>query len=147
MMIDPVMREEQIIQQRGEMMISVIVPCGQVSLPADTFAMVDEWARWARPRLSLEKHGRCASAEGRYDAVYPDAARGVSIQTDLPAVLAVERVVCTKLPVFSREVVLRHFVRRELPTAIARVLGIHRARYGAELRRAVLMIKNNLTRA
>lgn len=139
--------EVQAVQAIGsKSMIALFIPYGQISVPAETYARLDEWARWARPRQGLDAHGRCASAEGRYDSVYPDAARGTTtVPLDLPAVLAVERVVCTKLPSLSREIIRRHFVCCDIPQAIARALGIHRTQYGNELKRSVLMVKNRLT--
>lgn len=132
----------------GEAMTSIFLPFGVISVPADAFDRLDEWSRWARPRIGLDSHGCCASAEGRYDSVYPDDSRGGrELEVDLHAVLAVERVVCNRLPVVSREIIKRHFVLRDMPLAVARALGIHRAKYGHELKRSVLMVKNNLTRA
>jgi hypothetical protein len=133
---------------RAEAMVSVFVPYGSICVPAQTFARLDEWAGWVRVRMSLDSHGRCASAEGRYDSAYPDAERGmVAIEHDLVSVLAVERVVCTRLPLQSREIIKRHFVLRDVPQSIARSMGIHRAQYGNELKRSVLMVRNNLTRS
>ena len=132
----------------GEAMISIYVPYGTVSVPAAIYARLDEWARWARPRIGLDSHGCCASAEGRFVSRHPDAERGAcAIEHDLTAVLAVERVVCTRLPPVSKKIIVRHFVLLNTPQAIALSLGIHKARYGDEIKRAVLMVKNNLTRA
>lgn len=124
----------------------IYITHGQVSVPADVMIRLDEWARWARPRLNLDPHGHCASAEGMHESKYPDAERGGHIlPPDLHAVLAVECVVCTKLPPVPRELVRRHFVLRNTPKQIARALGIHGHRYGGELKRAILMIRNRLT--
>lgn len=132
---------------RGESMCIIYIPRGQISVPADTIQRLDEWARWARPRHSLDPRGQCASAEGQHESEYPDAERGGHLmQPDLHEVLAVERVVCTKLPPVQREIVRRHFVLRNLPKEIARALGIHAYRYGEELKRGILMVRNRLTR-
>lgn len=129
-------------------MIAIYVPYGTVSVPAAVYSRLDEWARWARPRIGLDSHGNCASAEGRFVSRFPgnESDSGV-IQYDLLSVLAVERVVCTRLPQVSKKIIVRHFVLLNTPQAIARKLGIHRDRYGDELRRAVLMVRNNLTHA
>ncbi len=127
-------------------MMAVIVPDGVVYCPADALLRVSDWARWARVNSGLDTHGRCASAEGRYVSEYPDAARDVRFEIDLHAVLQVERVVCTKLPKTSKELVIHQFVRRDTQTVIARKLALSRARYGAELKRSILMIRNLLTR-
>lgn len=128
----------------GEM-IALLVPLGHVYCPAETVMRVTDWARWAKPRLGLDTHGRCASAEGRYVSEYPDAARDVKFEMDLHAVLQVERVVCVKLPKLHKELVIHQFVRQDTQLAIARRLALSQARYGDELKRAVLMIRNGLT--
>lgn len=129
----------------GEAMVAIYVPNGRISVPAEAVARIEEWANWARPRVSIDSHGRCASAEGRYDSEYPDAARtGSGIKYDLQAVLGVERVVCTKLPRVHREIIRRHFVFRHDPKIVSMALSVHRSQYGHELKRSVLMVKNNL---
>jgi hypothetical protein len=144
-------REVQTVQRDfdcgGEAMIAIYVQYGQISVSAAVYARLDEWARWARPRMGFDVHGRCSSAEGNYVAAYPDADRGAcAIQPDLPAVLAVERVVCNPMfPRVPREIIRRHFIVREVPKDIARALGINGHRYGDELKRSILMIKNRLT--
>ena len=110
---------------------------------------LDEWTRWARPRLNLDPHGQCASAEGRFESE-SDNERGIdgmaaNLPVDLHAVLAVERVVCTKLPPVNREIVRRHFVLRNMPKEIARALCIHTYHYGDALKRSILMVRNRLT--
>lgn len=127
----------------------IYVPHGQISVPAETYQRLDEWGRWARPRLRIDPHGHCASAEGRYQ---PESdidtgidAMPISLPVDLHSVLAVERVVCTKLPCVSRELMRRHFVLHNPPRQTARALGIHTHRYGDELRRSILMVRNCLT--
>lgn len=148
MMVHTILSDIQAAQRfhRSAEMVMVIVPFGMVGLPVDTYSRLDEWSRWARPRIGLDSHGRCASAEGRYDSVYPDASRSTSpILVDLPAVLAVERVV-TRMPNLSREITRRYFVCRDAPHAITRSLGIHKGQFGAELRSSVMMVKNMLTR-
>jgi len=128
----------------NEEVVTVFVPYGQVVLPAETVQRLDEWGRWNRVG-SLEPHGRCASAEGRFDPRYPDEKRSTSLAVDLRTVLAVERVVTTRLPQLDRSLLKRHFVNKAPPLQVARALGINRARYGQELKRAVLMVRNNLT--
>lgn len=133
-------------ERGGEAMIAIYVPFGQISVPAAVYARLDEWARWARPRAGIDANGHCCSAEGRFVSTYPDAERGVAIQPDLPAVLAVERVVCNPMfPRVPREIIRRHFIVRAVPKDIARALGINGHRYGDELKRSILMIKNRLT--
>jgi hypothetical protein len=129
-----------------EAMMLIYLPTGVVSVPAETFSRLDEWGNWARPRFGIEAHGTCASAEGRYESQYPDDGRKNGLQPDLQAVLAVERVVCTKLPRLPRELIRRHFVFRSTPKIIVHSLGIHYSKLGDELRRSVLMVRNNLTR-
>lgn len=132
----------------GEAMIAIYVPYGTVSVPEAVYSRIDEWARWARPRIGIDPRGCCASAEGRFVSTYPDAERCANIvQHDLDSVLAVERIVCNRLPKIAQKLIVRHFVNLHAPQAIARSLGIHRTRYGDEIRRAILMVKNNLTRA
>lgn len=140
-------REVQAIQDRteGREMITLLVPYGQIRCPAETIMRISDWARWARPRMGLDAHGRCASAEGRYESEYPDAERNIRLEIDLNAVLQVERVV-TRLPKKSKDIVVSHFVRGDAPLAIAARLAIAKARYGDDLKRSILMIKNNLTR-
>jgi hypothetical protein len=127
----------------SEAMVSIYVLGGSISVPADAAARLEEWANWSRDKPS---QGRCASAEGRYDSEYPDASRaGVAGKTDLKRILAVEKIIGTRLPRIRREIIKRHFVYREEPRAVSRALCIHRSKYGCELRRSVLMVKNNLT--
>lgn len=129
------------------MVVTIQVPYGEIAVPAQTVARLEEWARWARPRMGMSSHGHCASAEGRFVSVYPDADRNHAIQPDLPAVLAVERVVCNPLfPRMPREIIRRHFVLCAAPLDITRALGIRRCSYGHELQRSIKMIKNRLTR-
>jgi hypothetical protein len=123
------------------------VPFGSVSCPAETILRVVDWARWAKVRMSLDPHGRCASAEGRFESTYPDSERGGYTEVDLLAVLQVERVVCTKLPKLHKELVIRQFVKQDAPSVIACSLAVPKARYGDELKRAILMMRNCLTRA
>lgn len=126
-------------------MISIYVPYGQISVPANVYARLDEWARHERVRSGLDSHGRCASAEGRYDATYPDSDRSaVSISFDLSSVMAVVRA-WGMIAIPNRMLLKRHFICLERPVAIARALGIHRAQYGHELKRSILMVRNNLT--
>lgn len=129
----------------GEM-IALLVPFGRVYCPAETVLRVVDWARWAKPRLGLDAHGRCASAEGRYVSEYPDAARNKKFEMDLHAVLQVERVVCGKLPKMHKQLVIYQFVRQDTQLAIARRLALSQVRYGDELKRSILMIRNLLTR-
>lgn len=131
----------------GEVMISIVVPYGHVSVPAAIFTRIDDWARWVRPRSGLDTHGHCASAEGNYISAYRDTEQGTfSAQPDLPAVLAVERVVCHPMfPRVPREIIRRHFIARATPKDIARALGVHGHQYGNELKRSILMIRNRLT--
>lgn len=126
----------------GEELIAIYVPNGRISVPAQAVQRIEDWANWLRPRIS---YGRCASAEGRYDSEYPDNERSGGARHDLQAILAVERVVSTKLPRTYREIVRRHFVFRHEPKIITAHLSIHRSQYGLELKRSVLMVKNNLT--
>jgi hypothetical protein len=127
-----------------EAMIFVNVPAGQISLPADTVYKLEQWGRWVCPQTGC--CGRCASAEGKYDSRYPDERRGIlASEIDLQVVIAVERVICTKLPRRAKEIIKRKFAWREKDTDIIRFLGIFRPKYGHELRRAVLMVRNNLT--
>lgn len=127
--------------------ITLLVPFGHVCCPADAVVRVADWARWARPRLGLDSRGRCASAEGRYVSEYPDDERNVRFEVDLQAVLQVERIVSTKLPKLHKEIIIRHFVKQDSPTVIACSLAVPKVRYGDELKRGVLMIRNLLTRA
>ena len=128
-------------------MIVLRVPFGSVQCPADTICRVDNWARWAQPRLGMDSHGRCASAEGRHESEYPDDERNNSFEVDLQAVLQVEKAVSIKLPKLHKDIIVRHFVRRHNPIVIASSLAIHKARYGDELKRGLLMLRNLLTRA
>lgn len=130
-----------------EKMILVIVPYGEVYVPAATHARLEAWARWVRVPGSLDPRGHCRSIEWKHDSRYPEQERGTPAPDhNLREVLAVERVVCTRLPGRSRDIVRRHFVFLAPPQATARALGIHRVQYGNELRRSVLMVKNCLTR-
>lgn len=129
----------------GEELIAIYVPNGRISVPAQAVQRIEDWANWARPKLCVDSHGRCASAEGRYESEYPDAGRNKPIKQDLQAVLAVERIVSTKLPRIYREIVRRHFVFKHDARVITAHLSIHRSQYGLELKRSVLMVKNNLT--
>lgn len=136
----------QSVQRSGHTTCLIYIPHGQISVPTDVMIRLEEWARWARPRLNFDPHGRCASAEGRHESEYPDAERGGHLVVpDLHAVLAVELVVCTRLPPVPREIVRRHFVLRNIPKEIARAMGIHAYRYGDELKRSILMVRNRLT--
>lgn len=141
-------REVQAIQDRGEAMISVIVPGGQVCIPADTFARLDEWARWARDRFGkLDPHGRCLSVEGRHIAEYPDSDRYVALPVDTFAALAVEKIVVAPTFPRSNHLLLKlHFIAQHRPRRIAHACGFHYSEYGTELRRSVLMLRNNLRR-
>ena len=130
----------------SEAMICIYFPYGPVSVPAAVYSRLDEWARWVRPRVGFDSHGRCASAEGRFVSRYPGEQQSEINAFDLCAVLDVEKAVCNKLPKSHRKIVYQHFVLRNAPQKIARALGIHRANYGKELKRAILMVKNNLTR-
>lgn len=138
-------REVQTVQ--GGELITLQVPFGQIRCPAETINRVTEWSMWAKARASLDAHGRCASAEGNYESEYPDAARSVRFEVDLLSVLQVEKIVCTKLPKMHKELVIRHFVKQDAPIVIARILAVPKMRYGDELKRAVLMLRNCLTRA
>ncbi len=140
-------REVQTLQDRTEEWgaITLLVPYGLIRCPAETIMRISDWARWARPRLGLDAHGRCASAEGRYESGYPDAERNIRLEVDLNAVLQVERVV-TRLQKKSKDIVVSHFVKGDEPFAIAFRLAIPKARYGYYLKKSILMIKNNLTR-
>lgn len=136
----------QVNFDHGEAMIAVIVPGGQVSVPAVVLARIEEWARWVRVRSSLDPRGHCRSIEWKFESPYPDRERGVvAVEHDLPAVLAVERVVC-RLPRLEHDLAKLHFVVRAAPKDIAIRLSIRRDGYGYELKRAVLMIRNSLTR-
>ncbi len=123
-------------------MITLLVPFGQIHCPEETIKRVTEWSRWAKARVSLDARGRCASAEGRYES---GAGGGVRLEVDLLAVLQVEKIVCTKLPKTHKEIVIRHFVKQDSPIVIARILAVPKMRYGDELKRAVLMLRNCLT--
>lgn len=124
-------------------MTTIYVPNGTISVPSDAVDRLEEWAHWSSP---IGSGGRCASAEGRYDAVYPDENRGKNRTIfNINAVLAVERIVNTRLPKLYSEIVRRHFVWRDDPRMVARKLGINRYHYGGELKRSILMVKNNLT--
>ena len=136
-------REVQTVQ--GDRMITLLVPFGQIHCPEKTIKRVTDWSRWAKARASLDTRGRCASAEGRFQSEYPDSGRGVKFEVDLMAVLQVEKIVCTKLPKTHKELVIRHFVKQDSPIVIARILAMPKMRYGDELRRAVLMLRNCLT--
>ena len=125
-------------------MITVYIFGEILCLPAITMQRLEAWANWVRTKLPPPR--RCASAEGRYDSEYPDIERnGFGVWYDLNEVLAVERVVCRRLPHKHREIVQHYFVLRERPEKISRVVSIHRHELPRELRRSVLMIKNNLT--
>ncbi len=137
-------REVQTIPGGG--LITLQVPFGQIRCPEETIKRVIEWSMWAKARVSLDSHGRCASAEGNFESEYPDAARSVRFEVDLLAVLQVEKIVCTKLPKIHKELVIRHFVKQDAPIVIARILAVPKMRYGDELKRAVLMLRNCLTR-
>jgi len=131
---------------RSEAMISVMLSGDQAIVPAAVYARIEEWARWVRVRSSLDPRGHCRSIEYRYEAQYPDAERSIKpLEHDLQAVLAVERVVCTKLPIKPRELIKKHFVLRIPAHDVARSLSIHRAAYADEFKRSVLMVKNSLT--
>ena len=127
--------------------ITIFVPFGVICVPAQTIARIEGWARWVRPGMGLDPHGRCASIEGRYVSQFPEGKDSASTPLDLLAVLDVEQVVSTKLPKVGRDIVRQYFVRGYTPHAIARNIGIHRADFGAELKRSIHMIKNNLTNA
>jgi hypothetical protein len=126
---------------RGEAMTTIYVPSGLISVPTEAVERVENWAIWVRPRLGLDSHERCASAEGRYES----SGGGSVSRCDLQAVLAVERIVSMKLTRTYRELIRRHFVFKHDARAITVHLSIHRSQYGLELKRAVLMVKNNLT--
>ena len=127
--------------------ITIFVPFGVICVPAQTVARIEEWARWARPSTTDDAHGRCASIEGRYVSAYPEGEASASAQFDLLAVWEVEHIVSTKLPRVYKDIIRRYFVSKHSPQAIARHVGIHRADFGAELKRSIHMIKNNLTNA
>lgn len=127
-----------------EAMIFINTPCGQISLPANTVERLEQWGHWLCPLRGGV--GRCASAEGKYDSRYPDAKRRLQpIEIDLQAVLAVERVVTTKIPKRAKEILKRKFIWRQKDAVIIRAMGIFIPKYGHELRRSVLMVRNNLT--
>lgn len=69
------------------------------------------------------------------------------VAVDLLEVLAVERVVSTMLPERHRDIVRRHFVLKQSPKVIVRAVGISESTFKPELRWAVLMVKNCLTRS
>ena len=129
----------------AEAMILVNIPFGQISLPANTVERLEQWGHWLCP-LGGGADRRCASAEGKYDSRYPDERRGLLVvEIDLHAVLAVERVICTKLPRRAKEILQLKFAWRKRDRDIIQMLSIFRPEYGDELRRAVLMVRNNLT--
>ena len=112
-------------------------------LPADTERRLEDWACWSR-RRACTSHGRCASAEGMYSS---GGGETVEVTVDLLEVLAVERVVSLMLPVRYRDIVRRHFVQKQSPKVIARAVGISEKTFKPELRWAVLMVRNCLTRS
>jgi hypothetical protein len=136
-------REVQTVS--GNSMMTLLVPFGQIRCPAETLNRITEWARWASARASLDAHGRCASAEGRYLSEYPDAGRGVKFEVNLQEVMQIERIV-VRLPPKYKSLVVGHFVKRDSPILIAARLAIAKARYGDDLKKSILMVKNNLTR-
>lgn len=135
--------ERRLFEQRcTESLTPIIVPDGTITVPSETVARLEDWAGWARSGGG-NAHGRCASAEGNYKSGSGDG--GFVLIGDLRLVLLVERVVCTRLPRTSREIIKHHFVLRRPPKVVAMALGINRFHYGKELQRSILMVKNNLT--
>lgn len=121
-----------------------VVLVDRTGLPVDTERRLDDWGSWARKRLNLDPHGHCASAEGMFNS---GGGGGGAEMVDLLEVLAVERVVTSRLAVTYREIVRRHFVLKQSPKVIVRAVRIQENKFSVELRWAVLMVKNNLTQS
>lgn len=133
-------------ERGGEAMISVIVPGGQVSIPEAAYLRLDEWARWARDRFGiLDPQGRCLSVEGRHISRYEDKEQHVAMPVDAFAALAIEKIVIARTFPRNNHLLLKlHFVTKNRPRHIANACGFHFSHYGDELRRSVLMVRNNL---